>query len=142
MESLKYHASLKTPLIPLPRRENERRYEEYHDWREGTLVGGYSLTQLASAVRHLWQSPDAELDLRTLADLLLANAMLLRAGNAVGLVMGGRLSAPGSTDVPTGRLGPLSLLAIVSVLYSAWPLATFSLSSSSFLLWFFLVVYM
>jgi hypothetical protein len=51
---------------------------------------------------------------------------------------GGRLPAPGSLDVPTGRLGPLPLLAIVSVLYSAGPLATSSLVSSSFLLWFFL----
>ncbi|KAN0075171.1 hypothetical protein V8E54_007782 [Elaphomyces granulatus] len=65
-----------------PRREKERRYEEYHD-RGDTLADGYSLTQLASAVRHLWQSPDPELGLRTLTDLLLANAMLLRAGNRV-----------------------------------------------------------
>ena len=58
-------------------------YEEYHDRGEGTLVDGYTLTQLANAVRHLWQSPDPELGLRTLTDLLLANAMLLRAGNRV-----------------------------------------------------------
>ena len=34
-------------------------------------------------------------------------------------------------------LGPLPLLAIVSVLYSTGLLATSSLASSSFLLWFF-----
>ena len=34
-------------------------------------------------MRHLWQSPDPELGLRTLTDLLLANAMLLRSSNRV-----------------------------------------------------------
>ena len=69
----------------VPRRETERRYEEYDDRGEGTMIDGYSLTQLASAVRHLWQSGDPELGLRTLTDLLLANAMLLRCGNRVNI---------------------------------------------------------
>ena len=97
-----------------------------------TSSTGYSLTQLASAVKHLWQSPDPELGLRTLTDLLLVSAMLLRCCNRVDT----ELPASRSSHVPTERLRLVSLLAIVSVLYSRWLLAT-SLSSSSFLLLFF-----
>jgi hypothetical protein len=75
--------AVKALVQSVPRRENERRYEEFHDRGEGTLVDGYSLHQLGGAVRYLWQSPDPELGLRTLTDLLLANAMLLRCGNRV-----------------------------------------------------------
>jgi hypothetical protein len=67
----------------VPRQETEHRYEEYHDRGEGTLADGYNLAQLANAVKYLWRSSDAELGLRTLTDLLLANAMLLRCSNRV-----------------------------------------------------------
>ena len=95
------------------------------------------MTQLANAVRHLWQWPAPELGLRTTTDLLLANVMLLRAGNRVDIELRdmisrhrlavlalGRPHAVGKDQQDwegpaAGRRGPLSLLAIVSVLYSA-----------------------
>jgi hypothetical protein len=95
------------------------------------------VTQLANAVRHLWQWPAPELGLRTTTDLLLANVMLLRAGNRVDIELRdmisrhrlavlalGRRHAVGKDQQDregpaAGRRGPLSLLAIVSVLYSA-----------------------
>ena len=42
--------AVKAPLQSVPRRENERWYDEFHDRGEGTLADGYSLAQLASAV--------------------------------------------------------------------------------------------
>jgi hypothetical protein len=75
--------AVKALVQSVPQRENERRYEEYHDRGEGTLADGYSPAQLANAVRHLWQSPTPELGLRSTTDLLIAHAMLLRAGSRV-----------------------------------------------------------